>query len=330
MTTNVQTDMDKKLREIGIVPVVKLDNKEQALPLGDALCAGGLPCAEITFRSEAAADGIRLLRENKPDMIIGAGTVLTLGQLDKAIEAGAQFIVSPGLNPTIVKAAQERNIPIYPGCATPTEVEAAMALGLTTVKFFPAEAAGGTAMLSSMGVPYQQMRFMPTGGIDKTNLTKYLSLPNVIACGGSFMVKSDWLKSSNWEAVRAETAAAVQTMLGLEMGHFAIMAKDREDLAESAGALGEMLCLPATINPDGRGAMVGGAFEVLNSKEEGLYPHAALLTNDPARAKAWFERRGYHFREETRQYDEKENLKVVYFDGEWCGLRMHLLKKTNA
>lgn len=330
MTTNTQTAIDTKLREIGIVPVVKLDDKAQALPLGDALCAGGLPCAEITFRSEAAAEGIRILRENRPDMLVGAGTVLTLEQLDKAMEAGAQFIVSPGFNPAIVKAAQERNIPIYPGCATPTEVEAAMAMGLTTVKFFPAEAAGGTAMLSSMGAPYQQMHFMPTGGIDKTNLTKYLSLPNVIACGGSFMVKSDWLKSGNWEAVQAETAAAVQTMLGLEMGHFAIMAQDREDMTASAHALGEMLCLPATINPDGRGAMVGGAFEVLNSREEGLYPHAALLTNDPARAKAWFERRGYHFREETCQYDEKGNLKVVYFVGEWCGIRLHLLKKTNA
>lgn len=326
----VQIQMDKMLQEIGIVPVVKLDDKEQALPLGDALCAGGLPCAEITFRTAAAADGIRLLRQNRPDMIVGAGTILTLEQLDEAIEAGAQFLVSPGLNPSIVQAAQAKHIPIYPGCATPTEVETAMALGLTTVKFFPAEAAGGTAMLSSMGAPYQKMRFMPTGGIDKSNLTKYLSLPNVIACGGSFMVKSDWLRSGNWDAVRAETAAAVQTMLGLEMGHFAIMAKNREDLTNSAGALGEMLCLPTAINPDGRGAMVGGAFEVLNSQEEGLYPHAALLTNDPARAKAWFERRGYHFLEETCQYDEKGNLKVVYFAGEWCGIRLHLLKKTNA
>ncbi len=326
----VQMQMDKKLQEIGIVPVVKLDDKEQALPLGDALCAGGLPCAEITFRTAAAADSIRLLRQNRPDMIVGAGTILTKEQLDEAVEAGAQFLVAPGLNPSIVQAAQEKHIPIYPGCATPTEVEAAMALGLTTVKFFPAEAAGGTAMLSSLGAPYQKMRFMPTGGIDKSNLTKYLSLSNVIACGGSFMVKSDWLRTGNWDAVRTETAAAVQTMLGLEMGHFAIMAKDREDLTNSADALGEMLCLPATINPDGRGAMVGGAFEVLNSQEAGLYPHAALLTNDPARAKAWFERRGYYFREETCQYDEKGNLKVAYFAGEWCGIRLHLLKKTNA
>ncbi len=326
----VQMQMDTKLREMGIVPVVKLDDVKNALPLARALCAGGLPCAEITFRTEAAADSIRVIRENCPEMLIGAGTVLTTEQLDKAIEAGAQFIISPGLNPTIVKAAQDKNIPIYPGCATPTEVETALTLGLTTVKFFPAEAAGGTAMLSSLGAPYQQVRFMPTGGIDKSNLTKYLSLPNVIACGGSFMVKSTWLETGNWEAVRAETAAAVQTMLGLEMGHFAIMAENREDVAESANALGELLCLPANVNPDGRGAMVGNAFEVLNSQEAGLYPHAALLTNDPARAKAWFIRRGYHFREDTCQYDEKGNLKVVYFDGEWCGIRMHLLKKANA
>ena len=149
-----------------------------------------------------------------------------------------------------------------------------MGLGLTTVKFFPAEAAGGIPMLSSLAAPYQNIRFMPTGGIDKSNLNAYLALPNVIACGGSFMVKSEWLKNGNWDAVRAETEAAVKTMLGLEMGHFAIMARDKDDLTASAEALGEMLCLPAAINPDGRGAMVGGAFEVLNSMEEGLYPHS--------------------------------------------------------
>ena len=328
MTT--QKIMDAKLREMGIVPVVKIDDAAQALPLADALTTGGLPCAEITFRTDAAADAIRMIREKRPDMLVGAGTVLTTEQLDRALETGAQFIVSPGMNPKIVKAAQEKGVPIYPGCVTPSEVEAAMELGLRTVKFFPAEAAGETPMLSSLAAPYQQIRFMPTGGIDKTNLNKYLALSNVIACGGSFMVKAAWLNEGNWDAVRAETEAAVKTMLGLEMGHFAIMAKDQEDMTTSAEMLGDMLCLSASINPDGRGAMVGGAFEVLNSREEGLYPHAALLTNDPARAKAWFERRGYTFREETCQYDEKGNLKVVYFDGEWCGIRMHLLKKTNA
>ena len=165
-----QNIIDVKLREMGIVPVVKIDNAADALPLADALCAGGLPCAEITFRTEAAADAIRTIRKNRPDMLVGAGTVLTLGQLDRALDAGAQFIVSPGLNPKIVQAAMDKDVPVYPGCATPSEVEAAMELGLKTVKFFPAEAAGGTAMLSSLAAPYQSLRFMPTGGIDKTNL----------------------------------------------------------------------------------------------------------------------------------------------------------------
>ncbi len=328
MTT--QKIMDARLREMGLVPVVKIDNAADALPLADALIGGGLPCAEITFRTDAAAEAIRTIRENRPDMLVGAGTVLTLEQLEKAIEAGAQFIVSPGLNPEIVKAALAKDLPVYPGCATPSEVEAAMSLGLETVKFFPAEAAGGIPMLSSLAAPYGKIRFMPTGGIDASNLNKYLALPNVIACGGSFMVKGDWLKAGNWTAVREATEQAVMTMLGLEMGHFAIMAKDKEDMAASATKLGQLLCLPANINPDGRGAMVGGAFEVLNSREEGLYPHAALLTNDPARAKAWFIRRGYSFREETCQYDEKGNLKVAYLNGEWCGIRLHLLKKPNA
>ncbi len=322
--------MDAKLREMGLVSVVKIDNAADALPLADALMEGGLPCAEITFRTDAAAEAIRTIRENRPDMLVGAGTVLTLTQLENAIAAGAQFIVSPGLNPEIVKAALAKDLPVYPGCATPSEVETAMSLGLDTVKFFPAEAAGGIPMLSSLAAPYGKIKFMPTGGIDASNLNKYLALPNVIACGGSFMVKGDWLKSGDWTAVKEATEQAVMTMLGLEMGHFAIMAKGRDDMASSATALGKLLCLSANINPDGRGAMVGGAFEVLNSQEDGLYPHAALLTNDPARAKAWFIRRGYSFREETCQYDEKGNLKVAYLDGEWCGIRLHLLKKTNA
>ncbi len=328
MTT--QKIMDQKLHEMGLVPVVKLDRATDALPLADALIAGGLPCAEITFRTDAAGESIRLIRKNRPDMLVGAGTVLTLEQLTQAADAGAQFIVSPGLNPKIVSAAKEMGLPVYPGCATPGEVEAAMELGLDTVKFFPAEAAGGIPMLSSLAAPYGKIKFMPTGGIDASNLNKYLALPNVIACGGSFMVKGEWLKSGNWEAVKEATEGAVKTMLGLEMGHFAIMAKDKDDLSASANALGTLLCLPATINPDGRGAMVGGAFEVLNSKEEGLYPHAAILTVSPARAKAWLTRRGYKFREETCQYDEKGELKVVYLDGEWCGIRLHLLKKPNA
>ena len=198
-----QNIMDAKLREMGIVPVVKIDDAAQALPLADALIAGGLPCAEITFRTDAAADAIRQIRENRPDMLVGAGTVLTLEQLEKAVEAGSQFIVSPGMNPEIVKAAQVKGLPIYPGCATPTEVEAAMALGLRTVKFFPAEAAGGTAMLSSLAAPYSQIKFMPTGGVNAANVKEYIDAPFIHAVGGSWVCPKADIAAGNFEKITA-------------------------------------------------------------------------------------------------------------------------------
>ena len=184
-----------KIQMMGIVPVIKLDDPKDAVPLAKALCDGGLPCAEVTFRTAAAEESIRLMREAFPQMLIGAGTVLTTDQVDKAVNAGASFIVSPGLNPKVVSYCVERNIPITPGCSTPSDVEAAIELGLEVVKFFPAEAAGGLAMIKAMAAPYVNMKFMPTGGINASNLISYLDFPKIIACGGSWMVKDDLVKA---------------------------------------------------------------------------------------------------------------------------------------
>ena len=200
----------EKLHEIGIVPVVVLEDAKDAKPLAQALCDGGLPCAEVTFRTAAAEECIRIMSQEFPDMLIGAGTVLTTEQVDRAVAAGAKFIVSPGINPKVVKYCVEKGIPITPGCITPSEVEIAIENGLEVVKFFPAEQAGGLAMIKAMAAPYVGMKFMPTGGISAKNVKEYLAYDRIIACGGSWMVKGDLVKSGNFEKITELTKEAVE------------------------------------------------------------------------------------------------------------------------
>lgn len=202
----------KKISEIGIVPVVKIDNAEDALPLAEALKNGGLCCAEITFRTDAAEESIRRISKAYPEFLVGAGTVLTTTQADAAMEAGASFLVSPGLNPAVVRHCNEKGYPIIPGVCTPTEVEAAMALGLTNLKFFPAEAAGGVKFIKAISAPYSMVRFMPTGGISTENVASYLNLKNVIACGGSWMVPGDKITAGAFAEIEAMTKEAVQLL----------------------------------------------------------------------------------------------------------------------
>ena len=201
-------DMYEKFRTIGIVPVVVLDDAKDAVPLGNALCEGGLPCAEVTFRTAAAFDTIKAMKNNFPDMLIGAGTVLTPEQVDRALEAGASFIVSPGLNPRVVAHCLEVGVPIVPGTQTPSEMEQALEFGLEVVKFFPAEPAGGLKMIKAVAAPYTTLKFMPTGGINAQNVRDYLAYDRILACGGSWMVKKDLISAGKFDEIRAMTAEA--------------------------------------------------------------------------------------------------------------------------
>ena len=195
-------DMYEKFRTIGIVPVVVLDDAKDAVPLGNALCEGGLPCAEVTFRTAAAFDTIKAMKNNFPDMLIGAGTVLTPEQVDRALEAGASFIVSPGLNPRVVAHCLEVGVPIVPGTQTPSEMEQALEFGLEVVKFFPAEPAGGLKMIKAVAAPYTTLKFMPTGGINAQNVRDYLAYDRILACGGSWMVKKDLIAAGEFEKIK--------------------------------------------------------------------------------------------------------------------------------
>jgi 2-dehydro-3-deoxyphosphogluconate aldolase/(4S)-4-hydroxy-2-oxoglutarate aldolase len=198
-----------RLGEMGIIPVVSIPESRFALPLAESLLGGGLPCAEITFRTAAAADSLAQIARHYPDLLLGAGTVLTTEQVDRAIDAGASFIVSPGTNPQVVDYCLARGITIFPGVCTPTEIEAVLAKGIEVMKFFPAEPMGGVGFLKAICAPYRQVRFIPTGGIDPRNLANYLGIPAVVGCGGSWMVKPELMMAGDFAAIQTLTAEAV-------------------------------------------------------------------------------------------------------------------------
>ncbi len=209
--------MEARLATYGVVPVVVLEDAKDALPLAKALIKGGLPLAEVTFRTAAAEKAIRKISETYPDMLVGAGTVLTIEQVDRANAAGAKFIVSPGFDEEIVEYCIEKRMPVFPGCATPSEVTRAIKHGLGVVKFFPAEQAGGVAMIKAMAAPFTGVKFMPTGGINEKNIGAYLACDKVLCCGGSWMVKKEWIASGAFDTIEEMTREAVtlvKTMRG--------------------------------------------------------------------------------------------------------------------
>ncbi len=203
------SNVAEKIQELGVVPVVVLNDAKDAAPLAKALCEGGLPCAEVTFRTDAAEESIKRMSKEYPEMFIGAGTVLTTEQVDRAVAAGAKFIVSPGFDPEIVDYCLEKGIPVFPGCITPSEVAQAVKRGLKILKFFPAEQFGGIATIKALAAPYTEIKFMPTGGVNAKNLESYLSCDKIIACGGSWMVKGDLVKAGEFDKIRVLTAEAV-------------------------------------------------------------------------------------------------------------------------
>ena len=322
----MNNEMLKELYLIGLIPVIKIDDPADAVPLAKSLIDGGLPAAEITFRTACAAEAIKNITEAYPEMLVGAGTVLTTEQVDAAIAAGSKFLVSPGLNPKVTAYSLSKGVPMLPGCSNPSDIEAALELGLTTVKFFPAEAAGGLKMLKAMAAPYGQLNFMPTGGINADNLLEYLKFNKIIACGGSFMVKDELIKEKKWDEITALTKDAVKKMLGLEFIHMGIN-NDNPEEAEKGAKLFEMLFgLP--LRQTSKSVFAGDAFEFMKGKGPGTHGHIAIRTNFVDRAMAYFKRMGFEFDESTIAYDDKTGKpKFVYFKDEIAGFAIHLLQK---
>ena len=318
-------DIIKKLSLIGIVPVIALDRAEDASALAGALCRGGLTCAEITFRTDAAEESIRIMHRDYPDMIIGAGTVLTPEQADRAVAAGASFIVSPGLNPTVVKHCTEKGYAIVPGCATPSDIECAMSLGLDTVKFFPAEAAGGIAMIKAMSAPYSKVKFMPTGGISQANLNDYLSFGKVFCCGGSWMAAKNLINEGKFDEIERITRDAVSSMLSLEIHHVGLNSAKSE--AKSAADLFSAFLGLSTKETD-ISAWSGDKIEIVHEPIKGTLGHIALSTNYVERAVYHLERRGMSFDLSTAKYDKSGNMTFIYAENEILGFAIHLVKKS--
>lgn len=317
----------EKISKIGIVPVIKIEDLEKAAPLAKALCGGGLPCAEVTFRAEGAAEAIRLMSEAAPQMLIGAGTVLTTEQVDKAVSAGAKFIVSPGLNPRVVRYCVERNITVMPGCANPSDVEQALELGLSAVKFFPAEAAGGLPMIKAMSAPYTKIKFMPTGGINAKNLNEYLSFPQIFACGGSWMVREDLMKAGDFEEITRLTREAVETMLDFKVKHVGVNAEDADQAMGIAKLFGS--ALQQEVRPTPISVFAGDLVEVMSGTGRGMHGHIGIACNYVDRAVAYLEAKGIEFNYDTARYNERGALNFIYLKEEIGGFGVHLAAKDS-
>ncbi len=317
-------DILKKLSLIGIVPVIKIENANDAVPLAKALIDGGLACAEVTFRTAAAKDAIAAISHAYPDMLVGAGTVLTRAQVDDAIAAGAKFIVSPGFNPDIVRYCQEKGCPIVPGINNPSGIEQALSLGLDTVKFFPAEQSGGIEMIKAMSAPYGGVRFMPTGGINPSNICSYLANPKILCCGGSWMVKPDMIAAGDFDGIRALVRGAVDTMLGFRFRHIGINSADAETASRTAATLGALFSFPA--NVCSASVFAGSEIEIMNTQGRGTHGHVAIGTNSVDRAVYHLGLRGVKFDESSAKYDKDGSMKFIYLADEIGGFAFHLVK----
>jgi len=314
----------EKIGELGIVPVVKIEKAEYALPLGRALLAGDLPIAEITFRTSAAEESIKSLTKELPELLVGAGTVLTVEQTKKAISAGAKFIVSPGFNPRVVDYCIENDIPVTPGINNPTQIEMALERGIEAVKFFPAEASGGLPLLKSMSAPYTGIKFIPTGGINQNNLSSYLSYSKVHACGGSWMVKPELISSGNFSEITRLTKEAISTMLGFEFAHLGINEESKDKALNSANLLSHLFYLP--VKEGTSSIFAGSTFEITKNKYLGKHGHIAIATNDIHRAIAYLKKKGISVLPETAK-EKDGKLKAIYIAQEVSAFAIHLLQK---
>ena len=313
----------ERLALFGVVPVIKIEDAADAAPICRALNVAGMGVAEITFRTAAAEESIRRVIAELPDMLVGAGTVTTIEQAERAAAAGASFIVSAGLNPKVVIWCKEHGMPVIPGVNTPTEIEAAMELGLETVKFFPAEASGGLPMLKQFHGPYAQMKFMPTGGVNPDNLNGYLSAEYVLACGGTWLVPGDAVKNKDFARITQIAEQTVASMLNLRLAHAGLHFADGEKAGEAAALLGGLLNrAPEHGNSS---IFVGGEIEACKSMVRDTAGHLCFRTSDVERAIFYLERRGFHFDREKAKLDEKGRIKAVYLLERAGEFSLHLL-----
>ena len=317
----------KEFSNIGIVPVIKLDKVENAEKLAAALRAGGINCAEVTFRAKGADQVIARMIKAFPDMMVGAGTVLTVEQAEAATAAGAKFCVAPGLNPKVVSHCLEKGIAFAPGLSSASEIEQAMELGLDFVKFFPAEQAGGVAYIKSVCGPYRNMRFMPTGGITADNLNSYLAYNKIVCCGGSWIVPAKALAEENWDEITRLCREAVDRMLGFELVHVGINCANPE---EAEGVADKFQSAFGFAKKVGNSSVFASTYvEMMKSPFRGDNGHIAIATNSVKRAVYQLKLRGFEADETSFKFDKSTGeLNVAYLKDQFGGFAVHLVKRV--
>ena len=315
----------ERVYEIGIIPVIAFNSVDEAVPLCKALVAGGLPAAEVTFRTACAEDCIKKIHEEVPEMLLGAGTVLTIDQADRAMAAGASFIVSPGFDPNVTRHVIEKGGIMMPGTCSPGEMQQAMNLGCEAIKFFPAEANGGVAMLKNIGAALKTAKWMCTGGINAKNVNDYLAYDQIFAVGGTWMCKSDKIKAGAWDEITAMCKEAVDTMLGLELGHIGINSADEAEAAKTAETLGALLNM--AVKPGNSSIFVGKKeFEIMKKPGRGTHGHIAIKTNNVDRAIYHLGLRGVKFDMDSKVVKNGKTT-AIYMADEIAGFAIHLVQK---
>ena len=318
------SDIQTTIQNIGVIPVIKIDASEDALPLGKALLAGGLPVAEVTFRTAAGEKAIQILRKELPEILVGAGTITSVADAKRAIDAGATFIVSPGYSAEVVEYCQKQAIPIYPGVNNASQIQLALQQGLSVVKFFPAEASGGVTMLNALSAPFPTMRFIPTGGIGVHNMATYLRKPYTLACGGSWMVKSELITQKRWEEITQLSREAVIAVHGFTFAHVGVSAENNTEATKLAHLFGAFL-QPVS---EGKTAFFTSDFlEVTKQPSLGTHGHIGIQTWDIERALPYLEQHGFSVNTASARYDAQGKLTLIYFQEEVGGFALHLVRK---
>ena len=319
------TAMNEALRSGGILPVVAIDKIEYAVPLATAIVEAGLPGMEITFRTECAADAIRAIRKAFPDLLIGAGTILSRALANEALAAGADFLVTPGYNPKVVTYAIEKNVPVYPGVTTPAEIEEAMEMGLEVLKFFPAEMSGGIAKLKILAGPYKNIKFIPTGGIDEKNFKDYLALDNVVAVGGSFMIAKKAMTTGNFEAVKAELDRIIDVMLDMSLTHVGINHSCEEEALNTAKELEHAFHMPYNV---GNSSIFSGVkeFELMKKGGRGIHGHISIGVTDIDRGIRFLQARGVAVNMDSMVTKNGKHI-ACYMADEVAGFAIHLVQR---
>ena len=315
----------EQLECTGIVPVIKLENTADAVNLAKALYDGGIRCAEVTFRAEGADKVISDMVKAYPDMLVGAGTVLTTDQCDRAIEAGAKFCVAPGLNPKVVEHCLKKGVPFTPGVANGSQIEQAMELGLDFVKFFPAEQAGGLPYIKAISAPYSSMRFMPTGGVNENNLNTYLAFRKIVCCGGSWIVPDKLVKAGDWEGITALCRSAVNKMLGFSTAHIGINCENENEAMDVTGSFAKMFGWEQ--RPGTSSIFSDTLIECMKSPFKGTKGHIAVSCNSVRRAVYQLGCKGVEFDMSTAKYDADGRMTVVYLKDEFAGFAIHLTER---